>query len=442
MGGQHRRRRLAALTTVGVLAAAVGLLPAPVVAAECPAASPSCVVVTYVSTDDGVTTRQATRTFTADELRALSTDAQLNERVYNIRRKAASQGGKLDTRPFARGRRVSVQQLLAAVQPTPPAEPTFVETPNASGVPSVLSSAEVADPASNDYPFYRGLPPVVYVTGDGTIGYIRPLRDRKEDTNGTDYFTATGALELTVHTTGRLIEPTVVSSGGTDLDLDDRTTFSVSYPDDVDADDVLTTRWDFGDGSRKGSTRPSPSKSYGKRGTYDVAVAVRTSDGSYGRSDPLEVKVAKPPEAPSSGAGGGDGGGLSGGGLPPPYDPFDGELDPPGEIDDLPLEEPAPEPTELAPVDDGLVPVEGYVLAGSTAGSSGAPEAIPGTRSSSAPAPATQASTRQRVATWTIATLAALLLLAVGAAGETRWFHQLRHPRPHDPAPAKPRRAA
>ena len=205
----HRRRRLAALTAVAVAATALGLLPAPVVAAECPAESPSCVVVTYVSTVDGVTTPQATRTFTTDELRSLSTDASLNQREYNVRRKAASQGGKLDTRSFARGQRVSVQQLLGAVQPTPAATPTYVETPNETGIPSVLSSAEVADPTSYGYPFYRGLPPVVYVTGDGSVGYIRPLRDRKEDTNVSDYFTVTGALELTVHTTGQLIAPTI-----------------------------------------------------------------------------------------------------------------------------------------------------------------------------------------------------------------------------------------
>nr|WP_244633476.1 PKD domain-containing protein [Aeromicrobium sp. CFBP 8757] len=255
------------------------------------------------------------------------------------------------------------------------------------------------------------------------------MRNDGDDTNASDYFFSAGRLDLTVHTTGTLLSPTVVSSGGTELDLDAPTTFSVSLPESTA--DVLTTRWDFGDGSTKGTKRDQPTKTYAKRGTYPVSVAVRTSDGSYGRSAPLEVKIANPPKAPSSGTGGGSdlgggGGYTGGGGLPAPFDPFEGDVDQPAPSDELPDVEEDPAPT--APVDDGLEPVEGYVLAGAETVPGGTPETIPGTQASTAPAPATQASTRQRIATWAVAAAAVLLLVGLGAASETRWLrHRLRH---------------
>lgn len=432
----HRRRRRAAVTALVLGAAWVGLAPSPVSAAECPQQLPSCIVVSVVSTSGGQTTVLTEYTVAPADLQPL-TDETLNAKPYSLRKNPASKGGELDTRPIAQGQRVTVNKLLKTLDPNLLGTATYLETPNAAGVPAVLSPADLADPDAPDdtdgdgqadttFPFADRLAPAVFVTTSGRLGYIRPLRDLDEDTNASDYFQVTGRLDLTVHTTGSLLAPTVVSSQGTELDLDDRTTFSVAFAEKPRTR-VVSTTWDFGDGSVKGTKREKPSKSYAERGTYAVAVAVRTSDGSYGRSAPVEVKVAKPPKAPTSGSGGGDGLG-GGGGLPAPYDPFDGELDEPYVPEDPLPPEDVPDDVPPAPVDDGLEPVEGYVLAGAELVPGGSPEAIPGTQSSTAPAPATQASTRQRVATWTVAALAVLLLVGAGAASETRWLrHRLRH---------------
>lgn len=432
----HRRRRRAALIALALGAASLGLAPSPVAAAECPQQLPSCIVVSVVSTSGGQTTVLTEYTVAPADLQPL-TDEALNAKPYALRKNPASKGGTIDTRPIAQGQRVTVNKLLKTLDPNLPGTATYLETPNAAGVPAVLSPADLADPDAPDdadgdgqpdtsYPFADRLAPVVFVTPSGRLGYIRPLRDADEDTNASDYFQVTGRLDLTVHTTGSLLAPTVTSSNGTELDIDGRTTFSVTFAEKPRTR-VISTTWDFGDGSVKGTKREKPSKSYTKRGTYAVAVAVRTSDGSYGRSAPVEVKVAKPPKAPTSGAGGGDGIG-GGGGLPAPYDPFDGGLDDLEDVpEDLPSED-VPEDVPPAPVDDGLEPVEGYVLAGAELVPGGTPESIPGTQSSTTPAPATQASTRQRIATWTVAALAVLLLVGVGAASESRWIrHRLRH---------------
>jgi hypothetical protein len=426
----HRRRRRA-LIALALAATALGLTPSSLSAAgqPCPDGLASCVVVTYVQTSGGTTTPVGEPlVYSPDDLRQRSADDPSNAGTYNLRKNPKSKGGEIDERPVAVGKRVSINRLLTVGDPDRAARATYLETPNAAGIPAVLSSADLADPSTPDYPFIDQLAPAVFVTDSGKLGYVRPLRDADEDTNASDYVQVTGRLDLTVHTTGTLLAPTVVSSGGTDLDLDTPTTFSVTFADKPRTR-VLTTRWDFGDGSTKGTKRDEPTKSFAERGTYPVSVAVRTSDGSYGRSAPLEVKVAKPPKAPTSGTGGGGGlgggGGYSGGGLPAPFDPFEGDVDQPGSLDDLPdVEEPPPS----EPVDDGLVPVEGYVLAGAEIVPGGTPETIPGTQDSTAPAPATQASTRQRIATWAVAAAAVLLLVGMGAASETRWLrHRLRH---------------
>ncbi len=428
----HRRRGpvagLAILLAAG--ASALTLAPSPVSAAECPDQLPACVVVSFVATVDGQTTSTTSYTVSPADLQAW-TDAALNDRRYALRKNPASRGGQLDDRSFAQGQRVSINALLTTVDPTRAATATYTETPNAAGVPAVLSAADLADPAAPDdangdgqpYPFLEKLPPAVYLAGDGRIGYIRPLRDAEEDTNASDYFQVTGRLDLTVHTTGSLLAPTVASSAGAVIGRDDKTTFSAEFAEKP-ATRIISTRWDFGDGSSKSTKVDEPSKAYARRGTYPVVVTVRGNDGSYGRSAPLEVKVANPPKAPSSGTGGGSG--LGGGGVfEPPGGSFDG-FPSPGEVEDVPLPEQEDLPT--APVDDGLEAVEGYVLAGAEIVPGGTPEAIPGTEDSSSPAPATQASTRERLATWIVAALAVLVLVGLGAAGESRWFrHRLRH---------------
>lgn len=449
------RRRVAALLSVVLAAGGLTLGSSPVSAAECPPPLTTCVVVKVVQTVDGQQTTIESKVFGAAELEKLWDDA-LSSRDYVLRKNPKSKGGRTtEIRPT---RRVGINALLAQLSPDQVAKATFVETPNPAGIPSVLTPGDLADPDNSapaptapspspsqtpaptptpdaSYPFVGKLQPAVFLTRGGKLGYVRPLRDPDEDTNASDYFQVAGRLDLTVHTTGQLLAPTVTSSAGTELDRDARTTFSVSFADNAGLE-IVRTAWDFGDGTVKQTRRTELSKSYPKKGTYPVAVSVRANDGSYGRSAAVEIKVANPPKAPSSGgggSGGGTGGGTGGGGgggvtSPPAYDPFPDDFVPPDDSEEPPVEEDTPPAPQEAPVDDGLVPVEGYVLAGAEIAPGGTPETIPGTESSVTPTPATQQSTRARVATWVVAVLAAALLVGLGAASETRWFrHRLRH---------------
>jgi hypothetical protein len=446
------RRPATAVLAVVMATAGLGLLASPADAAECKALP--CVVITFVKTADGTTKSVGSVGLDKADLQRLSGQKPaLNAASYQylLRKNPQSKGGKLQRRPIAQGQRVGISALLAEADPTKKYTPTFVETRNTEGIPAVLGPGDLVDPDAApvdtngdgtpdpvQYPFFDNRQPAVFLTTEsGKLGYVRPLRDQDEDTNAADYFQVTsGRLDITVHTTGKLLAPTVVSSKGTALERSAKTTFSVTYPEEPNYG-VRSILWDFGDGSVKGTKRREPSKSYAKKGTYPVAVTVRLNDGSYGRSSALEIKVANPPKAPSSGTGGGDGSGGSGssggiidggGTLPPPYTPtFPDDVSPPSEIEEPP---PAEEPDDLedVPVDDGLEPVEGYVLAGAEIVPGGTPETIPGTEDSAAPAPATQAALRTRVATWVVAAFAAALLLGLGAATETRWFrHRLRH---------------
>jgi hypothetical protein len=427
-----------------VLAAAgLGLVPAPAsnaaVTEEAACPELPCVVVTYVETKFGKDKTLSEKIFTAADLRDLAATDGLGNAPYTLRKNPASKGGKAQT-GIAKGDRVGISALLAKAGSPSLGKETYVETPSPSGVPAVLSAGDVVDPDADldgdgrpdvtDYPFYDQLQPAVFVTSGNKLGYVRPLRDLDEDTNASDYFQVTDRLDITVHTTGKLLTPTVTSSAGTSLDRGAKTTFEVSYAEKTGIKSVV---WDFGDGSVKNTDRESPTKSYAKKGTYPVAAMVRTNDGSYGRSTALEIKVANPPKAPSSGTGGGTGSGGGGGGdglvtggTLPPYDPFPSDVSPPSEseIEEPPVEEEVEQP----PVDDGLVPVEGFVLAGAEIVPGGTPETIPGTENTANPAPATQQAMRTRVATWIVAILAAALLIGIGAASETRWFrHRLRH---------------
>jgi hypothetical protein len=446
------RRRAAAVLAVVLAAGGLTLGSSPVSAAECPAPLSTCVVVKVVRTIDGKMLPIGDPLVLGPaELQTLSDEnPDLNLRRYDLRKNPKSTGGKI-TPDIARGKRVSISTLLAKLtNEQQAAKATFVETPNTAGVPSVLAPGDLVDPdgtpstatptspspspsptpGAGAYPFLDKLEPAVFLTPGGQLGYVRPLRDADEDTNGADYFQVAGRLDVTVHTTGSLISPTVTSSAGSTLDRGAPTTFSATFPDKLGSR-VASTTWDFGDGSIKNTKRATPSKSYAKKGTYPVAVSVRLNDGSYGRSAAVEIKVANPPKAPSSGTGGGTGlGGPGGSGSGsgttfPPYEPPADDYLPPSDTEEPPVEEPEQPP---APVDDGLEPVEGFVLAGAEIVPGGTPETIPGTQNSATPAPATQQSMRSRIATWVVAIFAVALLVGMGAASETRWFrHRLRH---------------
>lgn len=417
------RRRTALLASLAFAATSLGLTSSPVEAADetCPLGIQSCIIVKVIS---GRANEVEKYTVTPDQIGAW-TDTELNSSRYWLRKNPASRNGQIDKRAsIARGQRVSLNSLLKNLDEGLVGKATFTETPNRSGQPVVLDNDDLADPQQSDpdYPFLDGLPPAVFRSESGKIGYIRPLRDDTTDVNAGEYFQQTGPLVLTVHTTGYLLKPTINPSAGTSIKTKVKNTYSVTLPTTPRVS-VVSTRWELGDRRDSGS---KVTATYSKKGTYTVVATVRGRDGSYGRSDPLEIKVDNPPKAPSSGTGGGSGtGGLgSTGGYVPPYDP--GTIDPPS--DNPPAEDvPDDEPTDDIPVDDGLEEVEGYVLAGAEIVPGGTPEAIPGTQDSSQPAPATQEALRKRVATWIVAALAIALLVGAGAASETRWFRTRLH---------------
>lgn len=425
------RRRGTLVAALAVAGAGLGLAPAPAQAADtCPSGTSACVIVKVVRTVDDETTTLYSTTVTPDLLEEWSDFTET--RQYYKRR---NDDGDVSKGPQIKAKRgISLPALLAKVNGLPENQDkakaaTFSETPNASKIPAVLSDAELVDPANpgeDDYPFDDSLPPAVYLAGpedDLEIGYVRPLRDADQDVNITDIFKRSGPMVLTFHTTGRLLEPSV-SVSGTSVDTKAKSAFSVTFAKKPGTR-IVRTRWDFGDGSTKGTKREKPTKTYAKKGTYPVSVTVYGANGSYGRSAAVEMKVDNPPKAPSSGTGGGTGtggsGGVTGGGsYIPPYDPPTAPIDPPADdpSDDLPQDD----PTEDVPLDDGLEEVEGYVLAGAEIAPGGVLESIPGTTDSTTPAPATQQSLGRRVATWVVVVLAAAALLGAGAASETRWF--------------------
>ncbi|AWB91393.1 PKD domain-containing protein [Aeromicrobium chenweiae] len=436
-----RRRHAALLAGLALAATSLGLAPASVSAAQCPDGSSACVVVKVVKTVNGKQTVLHAKTVGIDEFAGLS-DFKDPAPVQYFKRRNLD--GKVSNGPTIQPNRgISLRALLAAtVGKNDPAVATFSEAPNAGGIPSVLSDAELAEPTGESYPFLDDLQPAVYRSG-GQIGYVRPLRDEKSDVNASDIFKVSGPLELTFHTTGTLLEPSV-TVGKTEVTTKTENSFSISYAKKPRTR-ILRTRWDFGDGSVKGTKRESPVKRYAKKGTYPVAVSVYGADGSYGRSSAVQMTVEKPPKPPKpstggsgggtgSGSGGGTGGGTSGGYVPP-YDPdpivpepiVPDPVDPPsdtGPEQDIP----DGEPTETTPLDDGLEEVEGYVLAGAEIVPGGSPQAIPGTQDSSRPTPPTQTALRKRIATWVLAGLTIALLVGAGAASETRWFRDRLRP--------------
>jgi hypothetical protein len=416
-------RRSQALLAAALLTASIPVVvSSPAAAADpCPAPATSCVVVNIVSTVNGRETVDNSYTVTPDQVAGW---ADLQDPAYYTRKTP----GAKEVRGPVVPQGLSLHHLLESVDPDDAglgSAVTFSETPNAAHVPAVLSDADLADPSGNDYPFDDNLPPAVHVTEDG-IGYVRPLRGSRDDVNASDIFTVSGALVLTFHTTGKLLEPAVKASAGTDVKTKQKNTFSVTFAN-APGTRIISTRWDFGDGRTADAEKAT--RSYATKGTYPVVATVRGANGSYGRTPALEVKVAKPPTAPSSGTGGGNGGGTGGGGTGggfggggvgggyvPPFDPGVGSL--PGAVPD----EGSPLDDQSGPVDDGLQQVEGYVLAGAEIAPGGTVERIPGTRDTPETAAATQASRRREITTWAVAAVAVVLLLGAGAASETRWI--------------------
>ncbi|KAA1400395.1 PKD domain-containing protein [Aeromicrobium ginsengisoli] len=410
-----RPRRRAAL------AAVLSIIAVPLVAASTAEAADACdpaqacVIVKVVSTSDGKGTTLETRYFNASELQAWG-DGLVTAPPYLTR----GQSGKVSPRPRP-ATALPLRTLLSSPVFTkdPETAVTFSES-NGTSAPTVLDKPDFSDPATatdkDPYPFLDDLQPALYVTGTGQIGYVRPLRD-EDDVNSTDQFKVDpgSSVTLTIHTTGKLLQP-VAHASSTSVDTKATVSFSTTYAQKLRTN-IIKWRWTFGDGETLHSAQEKPTHRYATKGTYPVFVEVRGTDGSYGRSAPIEMKVAKPPKPPKTsgggGTGGGTGGGGTGGGYIPPYIPAPPSIDNPPSVDKPPTTD---QPT--TPVDDGLQEVEGFVLAGAGAEQG---ESIPGTQAQPQPTKASELSTSRKISGAVIGGLAVILLLGLGAEIETRW---------------------
>jgi PKD repeat protein len=406
-----RRRRAA-------LAAALATVAIPLVtsstaeAAEACLPSEACVIIQVVQTIDGSTTVIEKRAFNASEITAWDQSKLVDDPKYYTR----GPGGTLSERPRP-AEALPLRNLLGSGEFThdPLTNVKFSES-NGTSVPTVLDKPDFGDPADSAYPFDDSLQPALYVTSTGQIGYIRPLRGA-DDINSTDQFRVDPgrSVTLTIHTTGKLLEP-VVSASSTSVDTKDTTTFSTTYAEKPGTR-VIRWRWSFGDGSTLHSSQEKPTHRYTTKGTYPVFVQVRGANGSYGRSAPIQMKVAKPPKPPATtgGGGGGTAGGTGGGGgYIPPYIPNS-----PLTVDNPPsFDNPPTDDQSATPADDGLQQVEGFVLAGA---GSGQGDTIPGTQDTSQPTKASELSTSRKISGAVIGGLAVILLLGLGAEIETRW---------------------
>lgn len=414
----------AALLTLGFAVTSVGLAAGPASAAlKCTDTSQSCVVVTVVATKAFKETSKKRYEYTAAQLHGL---VDLKDPAFTTRTKP---GGKVLNEPRP-PKAVSLRALVGATSTQYPEQAklldnvTFSEAPDTAGVPRVLDKPAFGDPKGSDFPYDDDLQPAIYLSAGKPV-YYRPLSG-EDDVNRPDRFRTDGRLDITIHTTGKLLAPTATINNSAPT-TKDKPTFSVALS--TKPGTQLEYLWDYGDGRTADPAEKSPSHRYPDKGTYGAFVSVFGADGSYGRSAVLSVKVGKPPKqpkAPTTGSGGGVRG--NSGGYVPPYNPPSTNLPAPAPAPN-PIDEPLEDdPVEDIPVDDGLVDVEGYVLAGSEIVPGGVPEAIPGTQASSSPTPASETSVRKRIATWAVAALAIVLLVGAGATSETRWFrNSLRH---------------
>jgi PKD repeat protein len=193
------------------------------------------------------------------------------------------------------GRALSLRHLLGQLNPPiAPGSVTFTAAPDRDGVPSTLTTNDLADPSDPAFPFQAGLMPAIFIVGNNdAIGYIRPLRG-DADTNGDDFWqtNSLGALELTVHTTGKLLTPTVHA---------DRTKTTTGKSDAFTATldqapaTPITYTWSFGDG-RTATAQDAASHVFKTSGSYFVVVTVQGADGSIGQSKPVQITVGKPPK--------------------------------------------------------------------------------------------------------------------------------------------------
>jgi PKD domain len=194
------------------------------------------------------------------------------------------------------GRALSIRHLLGQLNPPiAPGSVTFAAAPNRDGVPSTLTTNDLADPTDPAFPFQAGLMPAIFIVGNNdAIGYFRPLRNA-DDTNGNDFWqtNSLGALELTVHTTGKVLTPTV-HADRTKTTTGKRDTFTATF--DQALATSITYTWSFGDGGTATTLDATATHVFKSSGSYFVVLTVQGADGSIGQSKPVQITVGKPPK--------------------------------------------------------------------------------------------------------------------------------------------------
>ena len=424
------RRVLLAVAAVCLVLTAATAMPVPVGAASgpsCPSGQP-CVVVQVLG-DTGSDANPVVVT-----LADLANWTDVTDTQYFTR---ATSGGMATSEPFvAQG--VSIRHLLQQLG-VAPSSVTYTSIVGRTSYRSLLSAQthDFDDPTSPDFPFQDGLLPVLWPIGsDDAIGYLRPLRS-DTDVNGPDFLEtySEGELELTVHTSGTVLTPTITAQPRS-VRAGSAVAFTAAV-EDPDATETLSYTWSFGDGS--GGQDAQTTHRYTTPGTYFAYVEVDGAHGSSGQSASVKITVlpgpstspprpptSTPAPGPSHGTGGAHnptsgpvtGNGQHGGGAPqsstPSESPARGSATASGSPATSAAHSSGPAP---APSPSGSR-ITGYLIAG-FATTPGAASTAARNTPLTAPAARDGRLTRS-VSGWLVAVLAALALLAFGAHAEAR----------------------
>lgn len=420
-------------------AAALTAAPAGAASAPCPAGEP-CVVV-HVVGDAGSPPDTTVVTLTD-----LADWTDVTDTQYLVR---STPGGSVTSEPLSQG--VSIRHLLQQLG-IAPSSVTYTAIVGRTPYQSLLSAQthDFDDPTSPDFPFQSGLEPVLWPIGsDDAIGYLRPLRG-DSDVNGRDFMQtfSEGAFDLTVHTSGTVLRPTVTAQPRS-VRAGQTVSFTATV-DDPDATEQLSYTWSFGDGSGTGpqSARTTTHR-YSTAGSYYAYVEVVGTNGSTGESATVEITVrsgastspppprtSPPPRGPSHGAGsahnptsgpvtaqGHHGGGAPA--SPAPDSPRAGPTTAPGGSatpsaarGSATPTAPRPSPTASPTVSAGGSRVAGYLIAEFAPGPT---RSSASTRTTPLTAPAARDGRLTRsVTAWLLAGLAVVALLAFGAFAEAK----------------------
>jgi hypothetical protein len=198
---------------------------------------------------------------------------------------------------------VSVTRLIRLAG-ADPANVTSVEIINpATGLPVVLTQGEVRKPST----FLDGLPAVFLDQTEA--GFLRPLRT-EDDMNTDDAFIAPAGEALQVHISSPPPLEVHARVSATATRVGRPLTFFVTATGGAEGE-VLTARWNFGDGQTARVPLGATPHVYRHPGVHrGITVTVHGDLGSGGSANIAKVTVKRRPtaEGPPGGSGNGQGG--------------------------------------------------------------------------------------------------------------------------------------